>query len=72
MEKLRQSKRFRTMCWQVFNAVIAYVISLVAGLEGEWQVVAVGIGVPVLNIITKRINVNIFGDLGAEKSEEKK
>lgn len=60
------------MCWQVFNAVIAYVISLVAGLEGEWQVVAVGIGVPVLNIITKRINVNIFGDLGAEKSEEKK
>ena len=72
MEKLRQSKRFRTMCWQVFNAVIAYVISLVAGLEGEWQVVAVGIGVPVLNIITKRINVNIFGDLGVEKSEEKK
>lgn len=67
MEKLRQSKRFRTMCWQVFNAVIAYVISLVAGLEGEWQVVAVGIGVPVLNIITKRINVNIFGDLGVEK-----
>lgn len=60
------------MCWQVFNAVIAYVISLVAGLEGEWQVVAVGIGVPVLNIITKRINVNIFGDLGVEKSEEKK
>ncbi len=55
------------MCWQVFNAVIAYVISLVAGLEGEWQVVAVGIGVPVLNIITKRINVNIFGDLGVEK-----
>ena len=68
MEKLRQSKRFRTMCWQVFNAVIAYVISLVAGLEGEWQVVAVGIGVPVLNIITKRINVNIFGDLGVEKN----
>ena len=67
MEKLRQSKRFRTMCWQVFNAVIAYVISLVAGLEGEWQVVAVGIGVPVLNIITKRINVNVFGDLGVEK-----
>ena len=67
MEKLRQSKRFRTMCWQVFNAVIAYVISLVAGLEGEWQVVAVGIGVPMLNIITKRINVNIFGDLGVEK-----
>ena len=67
MEKVRQSNRFRTMCWQVFNAVIAYVISLVAGLEGEWQVVAVGIGVPVLNIITKRINVNIFGDLGVEK-----
>ena len=67
MEKMRQNKAFRTMCWQVFNAVIAYVISLVAGLEGEWQVVAVGIGVPVLNIITKRINVNVFGDLGVEK-----
>ena len=67
MEKLRQSKAFRTMCWQVFNAVIAYIISLAAGLEWERQIVAVGIGVPVLNIITKRINVNIFGDLGVEK-----
>jgi len=67
LKKRRQNKAFRTLCWQIFNAVIVFVITYLSNVTGEWQVVAVGLGVPVLNIITKWINKNIFGDLGVEE-----
>lgn len=71
MKDLRNNnKAFRTLCWQVFNALVAYLLSILGGLEGEVQVLVVGLGIPILNIITKRINVNVFGDLGVDKKPE--
>lgn len=67
LKKRRQNKAFRTLCWQIFNAVIVFVLTWLWNVTGEWQVVAVGLGVPILNIITKWINKNIFGDLGVEE-----
>lgn len=72
MKNLRQQKAFRTLCWQVFNALVAYLLSSLGGLEGEAQLLAVGLGMPMLNIVTKRINTNVFGDVGVlpPKKEE--
>nr|DAS32074.1 MAG TPA: Mitochondrial import receptor subunit Tom6, fungal [Caudoviricetes sp.] len=33
MKELRQNKAFRTLCWQVFNAGVAFLISSLGGLE---------------------------------------
>lgn len=70
LKKLRQNKPFRVLCRQLLNAVLIFLVTYLGNVTGEWQVIAVGLGVPVLNIITKWINTNIFGDLGVEKVNE--
>lgn len=70
LKKLRQNKPFRGLCRQILNAVIVFLLTWLGNVTGEWQAVAVGLGVPVLNIITKWVNTNIFGDLGVGKVNE--
>ena len=70
LKKRRQNKPFRVLCRQLLNAVLVFLVTYLGNVTGEWQVIAVGLGVPVLNIITKWINTNIFGDLGVEKVNE--
>jgi hypothetical protein len=70
LKKLRQNKPFRVLCRQILNAVLIFLVTCLGNVTGEWQVIAVGLGVPILNIITKWINTNIFGDLGVEKVNE--
>lgn len=72
MKQLWQNKAFRVLCWQIFNAGVAFLLSSLGGLEWETKVLAVGLAIPVLNIITKWVNTRFFGDLGVEKTEEKK
>lgn len=33
MKELRQNKAFRVLCWQIFNAGIAFLLSSLGGLE---------------------------------------
>ncbi len=70
MKELWQNKAFRTLCWQVFNAGVAFLISSLGGLEWDKQVIVVGLAIPVLNILTKWINSNLFGDIGVKKEEK--
>lgn len=64
MKNLRQNKAFRVLCWQVFNALVSYLLSSLSGLDGEMQVLVATLGIPVLNIVTKFINMNVFKDIG--------
>lgn len=66
LNRLRQNKPFRVLCRQIFNALLVFLVTYLTNVTGERQVVAVGLGVPVLNIITKWVNTTIFGDLGVE------
>lgn len=66
LKKLRQNKPFRVLCRQILNALLVFLVTYLTNVTGERQVVAVGLGVPVLNIITKWVNTTIFGDLGVE------
>ena len=67
LKKMWQNKPFRVLCWQILNAILVFIITYLSNVTGEWQIVAIGLGVPILNIITKWINKNIFGDLGVEE-----
>lgn len=70
LKKLRQNKPFRVLCRQILNALLVFLVTYLSNVSGEWQVVAVGLGVPVLNIITKWVNTTYFNDLGVEKVNE--
>ena len=65
MKELRQNKEFRTFCWQLLDVVVATYLS---GVQWEWQVVALGIWIPVLTLISKRINKALW-DLWVENKE---
>lgn len=65
MKELRQNKEFRTFCWQLLDVVVAFWITYLTGVQGEWQVIALGLWIPVLTLISKRIN-KALGDLGVE------
>lgn len=67
MKNLWQNKAFRVFAWQVFNAAIALAVAFVSGLEGTEKARLVGILLPVLNYITKAINLRYFSDLGVTK-----
>lgn len=69
---IRQNKEFRVLCWQVFNAVVAFWLSWLFSIEWEYQAIAVWLWVPVLNIITKYINNKWFNDLWVDKSLDTK
>ena len=67
MKKLRQKKEFRVFVFTVFNAFISFVLFELTLPE------YVGLSVflvPILNYITKRINVKYFSDLGVIKVKE--
>jgi hypothetical protein len=47
--------------------LLAFGITYLSNITGEYQVIAVGLWIPVLNILTKWINTTFFNDLGVEK-----
>ncbi len=72
LKKLRQKKAIRVYLRQMFNITISAGVSYATYLSGlEWESSALigALLIPVLNIITKFINVSYFGDLGVEKNK---
>ena len=67
LKKLWQYKPLRVLIWQLIDVFLAFGITYLGNVTGEYQVIAVGLWIPILNIITKRINTNVFNDLGVEK-----
>ena len=68
MKELRQNKEFRTFCWQLLDVIVAFWITYLTGVQGERQVIALWLGIPVLTLISKRIN-KALGDLGVDKEK---
>ena len=66
MKEIRQNKEFRTFCWQLLDVIVAFWITYLTGITGEWQAVALWVGIPVLTLISKRINKALW-DLGVDK-----
>ena len=69
MKELRQNKEFRTFCWQLLDVIVAFWITYLTGIEWDWQAVALWVGIPVLTLISKRIN-KALGDLWVEEKKE--
>lgn len=67
MKELRQNKEFRTFCWQLLDVLVAFWITYLSWVQWEWQVVALGIWIPVLTLISKRVNKALW-DLWVNKS----
>ena len=61
--KLWQNKNFRTLVWQVFNAIVAFGTSYITGLDNTY----VPFMMLVLNQVSKWINTKYFGDLWVSK-----
>ena len=70
MKELRQNKTFRVFCWQLFDVIIAFWITWLTGIERDWQFVALGLWIPVLQLISKRVNKALW-DLGVDLPEKK-
>ena len=68
MKGLRQNKEFRTFCWQLLDVIVAFLITYLTGIEWEWQAIALWVGIPVLTLISKRINKALW-DLWVEEKE---
>ena len=69
METLKrwwQNKTFRVFCWQLLDVIVAFWITYLTGIEWDWQAVALWVGIPVLTLISKRINKALW-DLWVEK-----
>ena len=69
MKDIRQNKEFRTFCWQLLDVIVAFWITYLTGVQGEWQVIALGLWIPVLTLISKRINKALW-DLWVENKKE--
>lgn len=64
LKTLRQNKEIRTGIWKLFNAIVTIVLAwLSAQTTGDFVVVAL-IGKPVIEAISKYINLKYFGDIG--------
>ena len=68
MKELRQNKEFRTFCWQLLDVIVAFWITYLTGIEWDWQAIALWVGIPVLTLISKRINKALW-DLWVEGKE---
>lgn len=68
MKGLWQNKEFRTFCWQLLDVIVAFWITYLTGIEWDWQAIALWVWIPVLTLISKRINKALW-DLGVEKKE---
>ena len=66
MKELRQNKEFRTFCWQLLDVLVAFWITYLSCVQLEWQAVALWVWIPVLTLISKRINKALW-DLGVDK-----
>lgn len=71
MKTLRQNKEFRVFCWQLLDVLIAFWITYLSWVQGERQIVALGIWIPVLTLISKKVNKALW-DLGVDKDLESK
>lgn len=67
LKKLWQYKPLRVLIWQLIDVILAFGITYLSDITGEYQVLAVGLWIPILNILTKRINTTFLNDLGVEK-----
>lgn len=70
MKELWQNKTFRVFCWQLFDVIIAFWITWLTWIEWDWQFVALGLWIPVLQLISKRVNKALW-DLGVDLPEKK-
>lgn len=70
MKKLWQNKEFRTFVWQLGDVIVAFWITYLTGIQWDYQAIALWVGIPVLTLISKRINKALW-DLGVEKEEKK-
>jgi len=67
LKKLWQYKPLRVLIWQLIDVILAFGITYLSDITGEYQVLAVGLWIPILNILTKWINTTFLNDLGVEK-----
>lgn len=67
LKKAWQYKPLRVLIWQLIDVFLAFGITYLGNITGEYQVIAVGLWIPVLNVITKWINTTFFNDLWVEK-----
>lgn len=67
LKKLWQYKPLRVLIWQLIDVILAFGITYLSDITWEYQVLAVGLWIPILNILTKRINTTFLNDLGVEK-----
>lgn len=70
MKKLRQKKDFRVFVFTLFNALISFIGTQLAGLEWESAIIVTGLAIPLLNVLTKYANTKWFGDLWVTKIDE--
>lgn len=66
MNKLWQNKEFRTFVWQLLDVIVAFWITYLTGITWERQTVALWIWIPVLTLISKRVNKALW-DLWVDK-----
>lgn len=66
MSKLWQNKEFRVFCWQLLDVVVAFWITYLTWVQWERQVVALGLWIPALTLISKRVNKALW-DLWVDK-----
>ena len=57
------NKEFRVFVWTVFNAVLAFIGTQLAGVTWPEAVIIAGIAIPFLNALTKFVNVKWFWDM---------
>lgn len=66
LERRRQNKEFRVFCWQLLDVILAFGITALSWIEWDWKVVALGLWIPLLTLISKKVNKALW-DLGVEK-----
>lgn len=66
MNKLWQNKEFRVFCWQLLDVIVAFWITYLTWVQWERQVVALGLWIPALTLISKRVNKALW-DLWVDK-----
>lgn len=68
MEKIKlfwgENKWFRTACWNLLNAIIAFLVTYFTNMPGEVSAVVLIL----LNFLTKYLNLKYLNDFGANKT----
>lgn len=63
IKELRQNKDVRVFTFTLFNSIIALIVAYIT--ESESAILLV----PILNLLTKHINITYFGDMWVEEKK---